>query len=331
MHDFVREFRSGTGSRQDQGKVDSGYIHGFSPQEQRRLVAQARVLAPNVFAGLALPDEGRLLEVGCGVGAELKLMAQQRPRLQLVGLDLSPTHLLAAKQHLAPEIRAGRAGILRGDALRLPLENGSFDRVVSIWMLEHVSDPAPVMAEALRVLRPDGMLICTEVDNGTFAFEPEQPAIREWWSRFNRCQVLNGGDPFVGRRLEQVARGLGCGAIRTEVLPIISSRREPARRRVLLGYLRELLLSGREDLYRRGLADDGLIARLKDEFARVQRDSDVHFRYHAVRLSCRPGSLDRAQPSDSWWGKSLRGSRLAIDKGPSAPNAISLVKYVKNS
>ena len=273
---FVRESGPGRGVDLDRKKVDTGYIHGFSREEQRRLVAQAQVLAPNVFAGLELGSAGRLLELGCGVGAELKLIAQRWPHLYLVGLDLSRTHLLAAKDPLAREIAAGTAGILRGDALCLPLAAGSFDRVITIWMLEHVGDPAPVMAEALRVLRPDGILFCTEVDNGTFGFEPEQPAIRDWWDRFNRCQILDGGDPFVGRRLEAAARHLGCREIYS------------GRRGELLDYLRQLLLSGREDLVRRGLADDERIARLEAEFARAQQDSGIHFHYSAVRLRCRP-------------------------------------------
>ena len=47
------------------------YIHGFSSSEQARLIRQATVLEREVFRGLDFSDAVSLLEVGCGVGAEL--------------------------------------------------------------------------------------------------------------------------------------------------------------------------------------------------------------------------------------------------------------------
>ncbi len=55
------------------------YIHGFSEAEQQRLVRQAEVLAPNVFSAFDLSPHAEVLELGCGVGAELMLMRQRWP------------------------------------------------------------------------------------------------------------------------------------------------------------------------------------------------------------------------------------------------------------
>ncbi len=158
------DFRIG-GKNMIHDAFGKNYIHGFGPAEERRLREQAAVLAPVVFKDLPLPARGRLLELGCGVGAELDLLAQLGPGLDLTGIDLSPSHLGAAQRHLGDGV-----ALVRGDAGRLPFGDGTFDRVLTVWLLEHVRHPEAVLREALRVLKPAGRLICTEVDNASFRF-----------------------------------------------------------------------------------------------------------------------------------------------------------------
>lgn len=267
------------------------YIHGFSTEEQARLVRQAAVLEGEVFRGLDFSDAATLLEVGCAVGAELKLAGRRWPHLGLTGLDVSPSHLGAARQVLAEELAAGRVSLVEGDAVDMPFPDASFDRVMTIWMLEHVTDPSAVIAECLRIVKPDGLLICTEVDNATFGFTPANPVIMDWWERFNRFQQDAGGDPFVGPRLLAIARRLRARDIAEDILPIISSRNEPARREELLGYLEELLASGADQLQGAGLAGVRDVQALHDAFRAVRGDPAAQFQYHATRLTCRPPNL----------------------------------------
>lgn len=93
-----------------------------------------------------------LLDVGCGTGANLALAGDGVRRL---GVDI---HI----EELTP-------GMLQGDALSLPLQNGSVDVVLALDVLEHVDDDA-MLAEVGRVLRGGGRLIATV------------PALRALWS-----------------------------------------------------------------------------------------------------------------------------------------------------
>jgi ubiquinone/menaquinone biosynthesis C-methylase UbiE len=258
------------------------YIHGFGRVEEQRLRDQAATLAPVVFSGVRLPERGALLEIGCGVGAELDLIGRRFPRISLFGVDLSDSHIDAAARHLA-----GRARLVQANGAVLPFADASFDVAMTIWLLEHVPRPERVISEALRVLVPGGRLILTEVDNATFRFWPEQPAIRVWWDRFCEQQQRAGADPRVGRSLPALVEAAGGRELRIEDLPVVSSVRERQRRGELIDYVRQLLLSGRPMLERGGVIDASALAALERDFERVRRDSSIQFEYHAVRLSCR--------------------------------------------
>ncbi len=83
-----------------------------------------------------------------------------------------------------------------------------------------------------------------------------------------------------------LAERLNCRNLPTQVLPILSSRREPRRRGILLDYLRELLLSGSENMIRNGMVDERQRAGLVEAFDRVKQDPATQFQYDAVRLVC---------------------------------------------
>lgn len=93
----------------------------------------------------------RVLDIGCGAGYLTNQLAQQG--FDVTGLDASQESLNVAARHDA----TGRVSYEHGDALALPYPDASFDAVCSLDFLEHVEEPARVVAEAARVLRPGGV------------------------------------------------------------------------------------------------------------------------------------------------------------------------------
>lgn len=261
------------------------YIHGFSEAERLRLIAQAEMLARPVFGGLDFSGDRSLLEVGCAVGAELDLIARGAVHLDLTGLDLSAVHLRAGRAWLA-----GRECIrlVQGDAGALPFADDSFDVGMTIWLLEHVTEPAAVVRELLRVVKPTGRVILTEVDNRSFGFDPPQPAITAWWDAFNRCQAeIGGGDPFVGAKLRRIAESLGAEVLAEEPRLVISSTDTTRDRAKQLRYLRELLASGAKRMLAQGYATADMEQAMTAAFNALETAPEVAFRYGAVRLICR--------------------------------------------
>ena len=94
-------------------------------------------------------EAGRCLDLGCGTGHYLALLAGCRS--DVVGLDLSMSQLRIARRRHGALVRAAAEG--------LPFPGASFDTVASIWVTTDVDDCAAVFSEASRVLRSGGRLV----------------------------------------------------------------------------------------------------------------------------------------------------------------------------
>ncbi|HLI43299.1 MAG TPA: class I SAM-dependent methyltransferase [Acidimicrobiales bacterium] len=99
-----------------------------------------------------------VLDAGCGSGTWMRAVARRAGARLVVGLDLSPGMLAAARAEGAPLL-------VNGDVQHLPLATSSFDAVLALWMLYHVPDPDRAVGELARVLRGDGTLLVTTNSN----------------------------------------------------------------------------------------------------------------------------------------------------------------------
>lgn len=149
-----------------------------------------------------------MLDVGCGTGDFLRLLAPLVDTGKAVGVDLSETMINEARQR-----STGAASNLMfrvASVLELPFEDGSFDRVIATQLLLHVPDPWKGLAEMYRVLAPGGMISVAEIDWGTVVVECTN---RELSRRFTdlACKELRNG--LIVRELPGRLRALGCDRI----------------------------------------------------------------------------------------------------------------------
>jgi ubiquinone/menaquinone biosynthesis C-methylase UbiE len=99
------------------------------------------------------PGARRILDIGCGTGYLLRLLARRLPdATALVGVDPAPAMLRVAATRAADE----RLDFCAGVAERLPFPSGRFDLVVSTTSFDHWTDQGSGLEECARVLVPGG-------------------------------------------------------------------------------------------------------------------------------------------------------------------------------
>ncbi len=125
-------------------------------------VDRRRPAAVGELAALISSDQLRgrdVVDVGCGLGDKTCAAVAAGAR-DAVGIDVDPEKLARAKA-LARRAGAGEVRFAVGSAARLPLADDSRDVVLLLETIEHVDDPAEVLAECRRVLRKEGRLVVT--------------------------------------------------------------------------------------------------------------------------------------------------------------------------
>jgi SAM-dependent methyltransferase len=122
---------------------------------------QALLEIPTMIRALGLTQYPRILEVGCGRGVALPVLADRLGPDRLVGLDIDQTLLDEAERTCD---RTGvRAELVHGDVRALPFADASFDLVIDFGTCYHVSGgrrgSLQAMLEISRVLRPGGSFV----------------------------------------------------------------------------------------------------------------------------------------------------------------------------
>jgi cyclopropane fatty-acyl-phospholipid synthase-like methyltransferase len=76
------------------------YVHGYTPRESTRLADQATTLTELLHADTRYPVGSRVLEVGCGVGAQTVILAANSPEAAFTSVDVSEASLAQARRRV---------------------------------------------------------------------------------------------------------------------------------------------------------------------------------------------------------------------------------------
>src|SRR4051812_36037710 len=180
------------------------------PIGRRRLVLGDDLMAvlgnavPRSRVAQALADDyipaiagGSVLDLGCGAGDSVAQFRNENPDVRWVGADVEAS----------PEVPSRRrtdAEFVTFDGMHLPFDDASFDAIYCKQVLEHVREPAPLLAEVARVLKPGGALA-----GSTSQLEPFHSYSTWNYTPYGLKLLLEG----AGLSLEEVRPGIDSLAV----------------------------------------------------------------------------------------------------------------------
>ncbi len=137
---------------------------------------------------MAIPENGKVLDVACGTGdVSIEICRQKGSRVNVTGLDFSPGMLGLAQEKIRRNQNSS-ISLLAGDALALPFGEASFHAVTIAFGIRNIQDKAGALRAFYKSLMPGGMLLVLELAT------PKKSRLREAYLAYFQ-KVL----PLIGR------------------------------------------------------------------------------------------------------------------------------------
>jgi protein-L-isoaspartate O-methyltransferase len=192
------------------------YVHGYTDREIQRLMEQSLILEDLLHSGTIYAEGSKVLEVGCGVGAQTHILSRRNPGAFFHALEISEESINKARE-LASREGITNVEFIHSDLYEHTLESDSFDHIFVCFLLEHLHDPGIALDIFHETLRIGGTITVIEGDHGSGFWTPETNESRLAWDGLIRSQRELGHDPNIGRRIHPLLQGAGFSV--TDVSP----------------------------------------------------------------------------------------------------------------
>ena len=192
--------------------MNGAYVHGYDHREGMRLQDQASTLVELLHSDTSYPAGSRVLEAGCGVGAQTVTLAANNPDALITSVDISEASVSEAKK----KVRAAgftNVQFQQADIFDLPYAPNSFDHIFVCFVLEHLPRPIEALCALKRHLRQGGTITVIEGDHGSAYFCPDSEAAHHAIQCQVELQRRAGGNAMVGRELYPLLSGAGYGTV----------------------------------------------------------------------------------------------------------------------
>ncbi len=192
--------------------MNDAYVHGYDPSENLRLQDQASTLVDLLHCDTSFPAGSRVLEAGCGVGAQTLTLAKNSPNASIISIDISEASLAEAKRNVEA---AGITNVQfqQGDIFHPPFGPETFDHVFVCFVLEHLSRPVEALVILRNLLKTGGTITVIEGDHGSTYFYPDSESARMAIDAQVQLQRRGGGNANIGRELYPLLCRAGFEAI----------------------------------------------------------------------------------------------------------------------
>jgi SAM-dependent methyltransferase len=186
----------------------NGYVHGYSARESERLADQAQTLTELLHHDTHYPAGSRVLEAGCGIGAQTVILARNSPGALITSIDISAESLQKAEESVRKE---GYSNVTfrQADIFHLPFEPESFDHIFVCFVLEHLQKPKQALEQLRPLLKDGGTITVIEGDHGSAYFHPDNADAHRAIDCLVELQHQGGGNALIGRQLFPLVAAAG--------------------------------------------------------------------------------------------------------------------------
>lgn len=207
--------------------MSTPYVHGYDERESIRLQDQASTLVELLHADTGYPAGSRVLEAGCGVGAQTITLAKNSPDAWITSIDISAASIAKAQETITA---AGLLNVrfVQADIFNLPYGPDAFDHIFVCFVLEHLAQPVKALQTLKRYLRPGGTITVIEGDHGSTYFHPDSEAAHKAILSQVELQRRAGGNAMIGRQLYPLLCAAGYEAIHVSPRMVYVDSSRPA-------------------------------------------------------------------------------------------------------
>jgi len=176
------------------------YVHGYSSRESERLQDQSNILEKLLHDGTTYAPNSNVLEAGCGVGAQTRLLAKRNSGAQIIAIDISEKSLVEARKLIKTE-KLSNVEFKQENITEMSFCDETFDHIFICFVLEHLEQPLSALEELKRVLKTGGSITVIEGDHGSCFWHPETNESLAAWNSLIKAQLSLNNDPLIGRQL----------------------------------------------------------------------------------------------------------------------------------
>ena len=180
--------------------MKTDYVHGYTERESVRLEDQANCLNELLHHDSVFPQGSLILEAGCGVGAQTKIVAPKNPDSKFISIDISEESINKAKETIK-SLNINNVEFQSGDLFDLNFPDEHFDHLFICFVLEHLPAPVDALRYLKRVLKKGGTITLIEGDHGSTYFYPYSEYAQKAINAQVELQAKSGGNALIGREL----------------------------------------------------------------------------------------------------------------------------------
>jgi ubiquinone/menaquinone biosynthesis C-methylase UbiE len=263
--------------------MENKYLHGYSDNEQIRLIQQAQILSEYIYPTFNFDGVFEVLELGCGSGGQTLELLKRYPHIHITALDISDEQIAKAQMNIQQyPAFIDRVKFITGDASSL-IGKYQYDAIFICWVLEHVSHPLHLLQTSRRLLANHGKVFITEVYNRSFDYAPRLPSFDSYFTAYNQLQQQLGGDPNVGIQLGNLLLEAGFSAIQIHPSVNLHDANDKDICHVMFDYWFDLMLSAEKQLREHGFLTQEAIEAFKQEYAAIYQHEQPYFYYCAMQ------------------------------------------------